>query len=78
MKRWKQNLSCLALHFGIVTLATLASAAYAAEGGPCLREGDPREVGMDPAVLAQIGPAMERFVEAKEISGSVTMVVRKG
>jgi len=72
------NLSRLALHFGLAFTMALASALYAAEGGPCLREGNPRDVGADPAVLGKIRPAMEGFVEAKEISGAVTMVVRKG
>ncbi len=33
---------------------------------------------MDPAVLAEIRPAMEAFVDAGEMSGAVTLLVRKG
>lgn len=78
MKPTDKSLGRLALYFGLMFATAFASASYAKEGDSCLREGNPQNVGADPAILAKIRPAMEAFVEAKEISGAVTMVVRKG
>jgi len=38
----------------------------------------PEEVGLSSARLARIGPAMDRYIEKNLISGSVTLVARKG
>ncbi|GAB4131352.1 serine hydrolase domain-containing protein [Thermopirellula anaerolimosa] len=78
MKHSRRTRGRLVLSFVAVFLAVGVCVSHAAESGRCLPEGNPREVGMDPATLAKIPSAMERFVEAKEISGAVTMVVSKG
>ncbi len=71
--------------FGAVLIAILVVAGVAADatagepGGPAtLRPGKPSEVGMDPAVLAQIPQRIHQFVDAQQISGAVTLVARRG
>ena len=81
MKSSTWNRIKLTMRLGIAFVTVFACVAYPAfggENGVCLPEGNPREVGMDPNALAEIRPAMERFVAQREISGAVTMVVRKG
>nr|ADC79147.1 beta-lactamase [uncultured sludge bacterium] len=41
-------------------------------------EGNPAESGMDAAALAKIDDRMRAFVDAKQISGAVTLVARRG
>lgn len=43
-----------------------------------LREGDPSELGLDPKRLAQINPAMARFVNAKMLPHVTTLIVKSG
>jgi len=43
-----------------------------------LPAGDPKTLGFDPDRLAQMGPAMQRFVDEKQVPNLVTMVVRRG
>ena len=40
--------------------------------------GDPVELGFDPDRLAQIGPAMQHFVDSKKVPNLVTLLARKG
>ena len=40
--------------------------------------GDPKELGFDVDRLAQIGPAMQRFVDAQKVPNLVTLLARKG
>lgn len=57
---------------------------FAFLGTPSVCSGDelpmakPEEVGLSSARLARIGPAMDRYIEKNLISGSVTLVARKG
>lgn len=46
--------------------------------GDDLPMAKPEEVGLSSARLARIGPAMDRYIEKNLISGSVTLVARKG
>ena len=43
-----------------------------------LPNGDAKQLGFDPNRLAQIGPAMQAFVDDKRLPNLVTMVVRQG
>ncbi len=43
-----------------------------------LPNGDAKQLGFDPNRLAQIGPAMQAFVDDKRVPNLVTMVVRQG
>lgn len=43
-----------------------------------LPEGDPSELGLDPKRLAQINPAMARFVNAKMLPHVTTLIVKSG
>jgi CubicO group peptidase (beta-lactamase class C family) len=43
-----------------------------------LPEGDAKALGFDPDRLAQISPAMQAFVDEKQVPNLITMVVRKG
>lgn len=40
--------------------------------------GDPAALGFDPDRLAQIGPAMQEYVDTKRVPNLVTLVARKG
>ena len=40
--------------------------------------GDPVELGFDPDRLAQIGPAMQQFVDSKKVPNLVTLLAKKG
>lgn len=40
--------------------------------------GDAQALGFDPDLLGQIGPAMQRFVDDRQVPNLVSMVVRKG
>jgi len=43
-----------------------------------LPTGDPKALGFDPDRLAQLAPAMQKFVDEEHVPNLVTMVVRKG
>lgn len=64
----------------VVWLAVLGCLTHAAPVG--LRAAppvaDPGGVGMDAEVLAGIPGAMQQFVDARQISGAVTLVARRG
>ncbi|MCE2407307.1 MAG: beta-lactamase family protein [Pseudomonadales bacterium] len=40
--------------------------------------GDPTELGFDPDRLAQLGPAMQHFVDSQKVPNLVTLLARKG
>ena len=46
--------------------------------GNVLRLGEPAEVGMQAAPLAEIPKRMQEFIDQKEISGAVTLLARQG
>ena len=56
-------------------LAIALAAPLAAQPLPTAR---PEEVGLDPARLARIRPAMEREIEENRLPGAVIMVARRG
>jgi len=59
------------LRVSVALLATLALAA--APPAP-----DPARAGVDGAQLARVGPVLREFVERGEMSGAVTLVMRRG
>jgi CubicO group peptidase (beta-lactamase class C family) len=63
-----------ALFLGLLALVGVPAACF----GDDLPVAKPEEVGLSPARLARIGPAMQRYIDKNLISGSVTLVARKG
>jgi CubicO group peptidase (beta-lactamase class C family) len=55
---------------GLTLSALLAAPAFARD--------EAKNAGMDPLRLARIGAAMQRYIDAKEIPGAVTLVARRG
>jgi CubicO group peptidase (beta-lactamase class C family) len=58
------------LLLGLALSALLAAPAFARD--------EAKHAGMDPARLARIDAAMQRYIDAKEIPGAVTLVARRG
>ena len=60
--------------FCVVTMVWIVSAA-AGEGLPV---ATPRQVGLSAEGLERIGPAVQKFIDEKQLSGAVTIVARRG
>ncbi len=61
----------------LAALAALAATAVRADA-PALPVSDPQSVGMDPARLERIGPAMRRYIDQGLVPGTVTAIMRRG
>ena len=60
--------------FCVVTLLWTASPA----AGQGLPTAAPRQVGLSADRLARIGPAVQKFIDDKQLAGAVTIVARRG
>ena len=75
--RYLKILAILASVFAIFLLGALPLAAGEAAQN-VLRLGEPAEVGMEAAPLAEIPKRMQEFIDKKQISGAVTLLARQG
>ena len=60
----------------LFSLLLLPAAVFGAPAGLPLAK--PEEVGMSSELLARIRPAMQRYIDAELVPGTVTMIARKG
>jgi CubicO group peptidase (beta-lactamase class C family) len=75
ISRWAFEILRLALLVFVVEIGVVQADAPPAQGLP---SGDPAAVGMDADVLAGISPAMQKFVDDRQIAGAVTLIARRG
>ncbi|NUQ62188.1 MAG: beta-lactamase family protein [Pirellulales bacterium] len=61
-----------------ISVQCVFSPSVAAPPSSGLPQADPAQVGMDPAPLAQIAPAMQQSVNDGEAGGVVTLLARQG
>lgn len=70
------------IHRLLRTLAAIAcvaaTAACATNRGPALPTAPPEALGLSPAALGQIGPALEAFVDSGKVSGAYAVIARHG
>ncbi len=77
MTRLRVTFLAMILAAGMILPGAAGAAAAGALPG-ALRPAAPAEAGMDAAPLAQIAERMREFVDARQISGAVTLVARRG
>lgn len=63
---------------GVLFVVLAANLAFAQERAKPLDRVDPAKAGMDAAALKKIDERMQGFVDAKQVSGAVTLVAREG
>ena len=73
---WKVLSKNLLAVIGSILFVSICSPPYLF--GNDLPLAKPEEVGLSSVRLARIGPAMQRYIDQNLISGSVTLVARKG
>ncbi|MCI5105456.1 MAG: beta-lactamase family protein, partial [Pseudomonadales bacterium] len=62
----------------LIIFSGTAFTVVAQNRDPGLPVADPEAVGMSSERLARIGPAMQRYIDAGLVPGTVTMVARRG
>ncbi|MHC4179712.1 MAG: serine hydrolase domain-containing protein, partial [Planctomycetota bacterium] len=60
--------------FGVVSLLWIASPA----AGKGLPVAAPEQVGLSGKKLAEIGPFVQKYIDAQEMSGAITIIARRG